>query len=138
MRLNKQLQKVIDGLQHHAGIADWGCWKYNPYSTQGPVNEFCPYYMSDRIETEDGLGHDCGQVLEIDAINLLKEYDSALRTMVYQYCTIDKQFLEEKNCVIPNPDQEVFFNSYMCAGEEAFKVLGIKNGEKVPEDWLRW
>lgn len=134
--MNKRFQKVISGLRHHSDEAEWGCWKYNPFSTQGPVNEFCPYYMSDRIETEDGLGHDCGQVLEIDAINLLKEYDIALRMMVYQYCTVDKKFFEGENRVIRNPDQEVFFHHFMSAGETAFKLLGIENGQEVPEDWL--
>ena len=127
--MNIQFQKVIDGLQHHAGIADWGCWQDNgeEFDEENPPKELCPYYDE----------YDCGATLLKDAIALLKEYDFALRTMVYQYCTIDKQLLEGKGCVIPNPDQEVFFNRYMSAGEEAFRVLGIKNGEDVPEDWLR-
>ena len=129
-RLNIQFQRVIEGLKHHAGIHDWGCWKDNGDDLP---EEFCSYY-----DDKDNGEPACGTKLLTDTIELLKEYDSALRTMVYQYCTIDKQFLEGKNRVIPNPDQEVFFNSYMCAGEEAFKVLGIKNGEEVPEDWLRW
>lgn len=124
--MNIQFQRVIDGLQHHAGIADWGCWKEDDEDAM-PV-EYCPYFEE----------KECVAQLTKDTLELLKEYESALRTMVYQYCTIDKQFLEGRGCVIPNPDQEVFFNSYMCAGEEAFKVLGIKNGEEVPEDWLRW
>ena len=130
MRLNKQLQKVIDGLQHHAGIADWGCWQDNgeEFDEENPPKELCPYYDE----------YDCGATLLKDAIELLKEYESALRMMVYQYCTIDKQFLEGESHVIPNSDQEVFFNKHMSAGEEAFRVLGIKNGEVVPEDWLGW
>ena len=71
-----------------------------------------------------------------DALELLKEYDDALRGMVYQYCIAQKQFLKGKDCNWPN--QEVFFNSYMSAGENAFRVLGIENGQDVPEDWLRW
>lgn len=124
--MNKQFQKVISGLEHHAGVTDWGCWKEDDEDAM-PV-EYCPYFEE----------KECVAQLIKDTLELLKEYESALRTMVYQYCTIDKQFLEGKDHVIPNPDQEVFFNSYMCAGEEAFKVLGIKNGEEVPEDWLRW
>ena len=128
--MNNQFQKVISGLQHHSGEADWGCWKYNPYSTQGPVNEFCPYHMW------DSLGYNCSQMLEIDAINLLKEYDIALRMMVYQYCVAQKQFFKGKDCDMPN--QEVFFHSFMSAGENAFKLLGIENGQEVPENWLEW
>jgi len=127
--LNIQFQKVIDGLQHHAGIADWGCWKDNGKDLP---KEFCPYY-----DDEDNGEPSCGTKLLTDVITLLKEYESALRTMVYQYCTIDKRFFEN-GCVRPDPDQEVFFNRYMSAGEEAFRVLGIKNGEEVPENWLRW
>ena len=70
----------------------------------------------------------------LDAIDLLKEYDSALRGMVYQYCTIQNQFLKGKECDMPN--QEVFFHNYMSAGEEAFKVLGIENGEEPGEDFI--
>ena len=117
--MNKQLQKVIDGLQHHAGIADWGCWNDNDDSSNDETvmpSEYCPYFDEEN----------CGAALLTEAINLLKEYDSALRTMVYQYCT------EEHG------EKEDFFHYFMSAGEEAFKVLGIKNGEEVPEDWLRW
>lgn len=118
--MNIQFQKVIDGLElliredlvEHEDIKSFG------------------------TSPEDNYTINPRSVVQ-DAITLLKEYNSALRTMVYQYCTIDKQLLEVKGRVIPNPDQEVFFNSYMSAGEEAFKVLGIKNGEEVPEDWLR-
>ena len=65
--------------------------------------------------------------------DLLKEYDTALHLMVEQYCTISKKFLKGEKC--GDPDKEVFFHSYMCAGEHAFKVLGIENGQEVPEDW---
>ena len=54
----------------------------------------------------------------------IQEYDDALRLMVYQYCT------EEHG------DEDEFFNAYMSAGESAFKVLGIKNGQEVPEGWV--
>lgn len=128
--MNKQLQKVIEGLEHHGGITEWGCWQDNgkEFDEDNPPKEFCPYYDE----------NDCGATLLKDALKLLKEYDIALRMMVYQYCTIDKSFLEGKERIIGNPDQKVFFHRYMSAGEEAFRALGIKNGEVVPEDWLRW
>lgn len=59
-----------------------------------------------------------------DVLELLKEYDDALRLMVYQYCTEG------------HGDKDEFFNAYMSAGENAFKVLGIENGQEVPEDWI--
>lgn len=124
--MNKQFQKVISGLEHHSGLADWGCWQDN--NGDFPV-EFCPYY-----DDQDNGEPACGTKLLSDAIELLKEYDSALRSMVYQYCTIEKQYLFGKYC--DDPEEEIFFNSYMSAGEEAFRVLGIENFQIVPEDWL--
>jgi hypothetical protein len=59
-----------------------------------------------------------------DALELLRKYGDALRLMVYQYCT------EEHG------DKDEFFNAHMSAGENAFKVLGIENGQEVPEDWV--
>lgn len=119
--MNKQFQKVIDGLEHHAGIAEWGCWQ-----DDGDImpNEYCPYFEE----------NECVAQLTKDAFNLLKEYDSALRGMVYQYCTTQKQFLKGKDCDMPN--QEVFFHSFMSAGEEAFKVLGIENGDEVTKEFI--
>lgn len=126
--MNKQLQKVINGLEHHAGIAEWGCWQDNgeEFDEENPPKEFCPYYDE----------NDCGATLLKDALELLKEYDIALRMMVYQYCTIDKEFFEGENRVIRNPDQEVFFHRFMSAGETAFRVLGIENGEEVTDDFI--
>jgi hypothetical protein len=73
----------------------------------------------------------CNKLLRDEAIKLLKEYDDALRLMVYQYCTVEKgQFMNGW------PEKEVFFNRHMCAGENAFKVLGIENMQEVPEDWV--
>lgn len=43
--------------------------------------------------------------------------EHALLLMVYQYCQ-----LEERE------EQAIMFHSFMCAGEEAFDVLGIENG----------
>ena len=124
--MNKQLQKVINGLEHHSGVAEWGCWKD---SEENSPTEYCPYYNADSDELS------CSQKVMSDAIKLLKEYDSALRGMVYQYCTIDKQFFEN-GYVRPDPEQEVFFNKHMSAGEEAFKVLGIENGEEVTDEFI--
>ena len=125
--MNKQLQKVINGLEHHGGIAEWGCWKD---SEENSPMEYCPYYDADSDEIT------CSQKVMSDAIELLKEYDIALRMMVYQYCTIDKKFFEGENRVIRNPDQEVFFHRFMSAGEEAFRVLDIKNGEEVTDEFI--
>jgi hypothetical protein len=66
-----------------------------------------------------------------DALALIRKYDDALRLMVYQYCTVEKGTFENGW-----PENEVFFNKYMSAGENAFKVLGIENEQEVPEDWV--
>lgn len=120
--MNKQLQKVIEGLKHHSGLADWRCWKDD--NEDIIPKEYCPYFEE----------NSCVEKLMIDALNLLKEYDSALRGMVYQYCTAQKQFLKGKDC--DDPNQWVFFHSFMSAGEEAFKVLGIENGEEVTDEFI--
>ena len=117
--MNKQFQKVIDGLEllvreelvEHEDIRSFG------------------------IDPEDNYIINPRSVIQ-DAIELLKEYDIALRMMVYQYCTIDKSFLEGKERTIRNPDQEVFFHRFISAGEEAFRVLGIENGQEVTDDFI--
>ena len=123
--MNLQFQKVIEGLEHHAGIADVGCWKVEG----AEINPACPYY-----DDEDNGEPACGTKVLMDAIELLKEYDVALRMMVYQYCVEQKQFVKGKYC--DDPNKEVFFHRFMSAGETAFKVLGIENGEEVPEDFI--
>lgn len=70
--------------------------------------------------------------LKHDALKLLKAYDEALRLMVYQYCTIPAKTMDVEG--YPE-DTEVFHNRYMCAGEHAFRVLGIENNEIIPEDF---
>ena len=115
--MNKQFQKVIDNLEllvreelvEHEDIRSFG------------------------IDPEDNYIINPRSAIQ-DAVKLLKEYDSALRAMVYQYCTIDKHFLKGKDC--DNPEQEVFFNRFMSAGEEAFRVLGIENGEEVTDEFI--
>ena len=102
--MNKQLQKVIDGLS--------ACMLKNDCSHC----DECPYDDADVFA--------CRAKLRDDAIKLLKEYDSALRGMVYQYCT------EEYG------EKEEFFHYFMSAGEEAFKVLGIENGEEVTNEFI--
>lgn len=123
--MSPKFQKVISGLEHHAGIADTGCWRADGLE----IIPACPYY-----DDEDNGEPACGTKVLMDAIELLKEYDSALRGMVYQYCTVQKQFLKGKDCDMPN--QEVFFHSFMSVGEEAFRVLGIENGDKVTEEFI--
>lgn len=117
--MNLQFQKVISGLEHHVGLADCGCWRVEGYE----INPVCPY-----CNDEDNKESDCGTELLMDAIDLLKEYDIALRLMVYQYCT------DTYESAIDIPER--FNNSHMSAGEAAFEVLGIKNGEEVPEDFI--
>lgn len=121
--MNIQFQKVIDGLQHHAGLTEWECWQDNgeEFDEENPPKEYCPYYDE----------NDCGAILLKNAIELLKRYDDALRLMVYQYCTLEKGQFENGW-----PEKEIFFNRHMSAGENAFKVLGIENEQEVPEDWI--
>lgn len=57
------LHKVIDGLWHHSGKTEWGCWKCD--DEQLPI-EFCPYY--DNIDNINN----CSSELMLDAIDLLK------------------------------------------------------------------
>lgn len=102
--MNKQFQKVIDGLN--------ACMLKNDCSHC----DECPYDDPDFFA--------CRAELRDDAIKFLKEYDSALRGMVYQYCT------EEHG------EKEEFFHYFMSAGEEAFKVLGIENGEEVTDEFI--
>ena len=107
------LEKVLDGLDRHSGEKNYGCWNV------GDLDTTCPYYIYD----------ECGKLLYVDAFNLLKAYDEALRLMVYQYCTLD----------MPdggNDRKEIFHNRSMVAGEYAFHVLGLKNGDEVPEGWI--
>jgi len=102
--LNKQLHKVIDGLS--------ACMLKNDCS------------HCDECSYDDADIFACRAKLRDDAIKLLKEYDSALRGMVYQYCT------EEHG------EKEEFFHYFMSAGEEAFRVLGIENGEEVTDEFI--
>jgi len=128
--LNPKFQKVISGLTacSRPGFEETVCTE-------------CPYYenyFADRVDEDTFVANftedSCSYRLTKDALNLLKEYDSALRGMVYQYCTAQKQFLKGKDCDMPN--QEVFFHSFMSAGEEAFRVLGIENSEEVTDEFI--
>lgn len=128
--MNKKFKKVIDGLTacNQTGFAEKVCVE-------------CPYYEDHFIDStnEDTLvvnfsEDSCFYRLNNDALELLKEYDVALWGMVYQYCTAQKQFLKGKDC--DDPNQEVFFHSFMSAGEEAFRVLGIENGDEVTEEFI--
>ena len=128
--MNPKFQKVISGLEacSQLGFEETVCTK-------------CPYYencFADKVDEDTFVANftedSCSYRLIKDALELLKGYDSALRMMVYQYCVAQKQFLKGKDCDMPN--QEVFFHSFMSAGEEAFKVLGIENGDEVTEDFI--
>lgn len=67
-----------------------------------------------------------GTVLEV--IALLKEYDDALKLMVYQYCTMKPLTVHD----------EVFHNKFMSAGEAAFRLLGLENGQSTDGVLERW
>lgn len=56
-----------------------------------------------------------GEPLKDDAQARIRELEDALMLMVYQYCQSDGR-LE---------------HAYMCAGEHAFKALGLKNGDRI-------
>lgn len=110
---------MISGLEHHAGLVDVGCWKVDG----DEINPACPYY-----DDKNNVESDCGTNVLMDAIELLKEYDIALRMMVYQYC------VDSFESAIDIPER--FNHSFMSAGETAFKVLGIENGEEVTDDFI--
>ena len=73
----------------------------------------CPYH-TDKSR--------CVTTLMRDALALLREYDTALKLMVFQYCNYE----------------EGFYHKFMSAGEAAFRVLGIKNGQSTDGVWEKW
>ena len=73
----------------------------------------CPYFNGET---------DCVRQKNTDALALLREYDTALKLMVLQYCTLD----------------DGFYHRFMSAGEEAFRVLGIENGQSTNGVWEKW
>lgn len=73
-----------------------------------------------------GWGHTVNAMRQ--AIALLKEYDEALKLMVYQYCTMKPLTVHD----------EVFHNKFMSAGEAAFRLLGLENGQSTDGVWERW
>ena len=93
--------------------------------------------MPDREKVRHGLeccyGDNCGACpysrirmckhkLHNDALALLREYDTALKLMVFQYCNYE----------------EGFYHKFMSAGEEAFRLLGIENGQSTNGVWEKW
>lgn len=104
-------EKVIKGLEC-CMVGDGHC----------PKCELCPYGTvgDDTCQTMDGLF--------ADALALLKEYDDALKLMVFQYCTMKPLTLND----------EVFHNKFMCAGEAAFRLLGLENGQSTDGVLERW
>ena len=74
------------------------------------------------------LGEDDDTCSIQDILTVLEDYDQALRMMVYQYCTTERA------------GDEVFDHEFMIAGETAFSVLGIDQGEEVPVgfDGIPW
>lgn len=57
-------------------------------------------------------------------MRILNETEISLAWMCMQYCT---------NCTNIDYENEVFDHSFMSAGENAFTILGIKNGDNVSE-----
>lgn len=68
------------------------------------------------------------QWIVLHAIALLKEYDDALKLMVYQYCTMKPLTVHD----------EVFHNKFISAGEAAFRLLGLENGQSTDGVLERW
>ena len=83
--------------------------------------EICTYKDSD-------APGGCKDELILDASNLLEKYDEALKLMVYQYCTMKHL----------TANDEVFHNKFMSAGEAAFRLLGLENGQSTDGVWERW
>ena len=83
---------------------------------------------ADCYQQGPGFGFTCRENLMRDALALLKEYDEALKLMVYQYCTMAPLTISDK----------VFHNKYMSAGEAAFRLLELENGQSTDGVWERW
>lgn len=64
----------------------------------------------------------CTDVLMEQAADAIEELQKALLLMVLQYCTTDDGLL---------------YNSFMSAGENAFAVLGLENGQQAEPLWDR-
>lgn len=60
--------------------------------------------------------------LRFDAADAIEGLQDALLLMVLQYCTTDDGLL---------------YNSFMSAGENAFAVLGLENGQQADPLWDR-
>ena len=109
MTEQEKREKVIKGMElcneNNLGFQCPSCYCY-------------PLQKSDR----------CLFKLHEDALALLKEYDDALKLMVYQYCTMKPLTVHD----------EVFHNKFMSAGEAAFRLLGLENGQSTDGVWERW
>lgn len=102
------IEEVVKGLEC--------CYKYETHTANGLICEECPYNKENGLRT-------CSALMLKEALELLKEYDATLRLMVLQYCTRTDLDLGKL----------VFDHQFMCAGEEAFSLLGIKEGQQVTE-----
>ena len=60
--------------------------------------------------------------IRFKAADAIEELQDALLLMVLQYCTTDDGLL---------------YHSFMSAGENAFAVLGLKNGQQADPLWDR-
>lgn len=100
-------EKVMRGLEY--------CIVHDPDAKRNCVE--CPYNHEGIITNAP-----CANGLMADALSLLREYDTALKLMVFQYCNYE----------------EGFYHKFMSAGEEAFKVLGIENGQSTDGVWEEW
>ena len=69
-----------------------------------------------------GLENAESTLLLKEAADTIEELQDALLLMVLQYCTTDDGLL---------------YHSFMVAGENAFAVLGVKNGQQADLLWDR-
>ena len=64
----------------------------------------------------------CRGMLQNEAADAIEELEYALLLMVLQYCTTDDGLL---------------FHEFMTAGENAFAVLGLENGQQESPLWRK-
>lgn len=73
-----------------------------------------------RFGKEHPLNYGCIPAMLSEAADAIEELRGALLLMVLQYCATD---------------DGVLYHSYMSAGENAFAVLGLENGQQADPLW---
>lgn len=81
----------------------------------------CEQFRCRECEYEQVMG--CRAKLNAEAADAIEELRGALLLMVLQYCTTD------------DGDGGVLYHSFMSAGENAFAVLGLENGQQADPLW---